>query len=591
MLDDEVVNQPNKQQFEESNNDYTRLRTLLLGKDYESIIKQRVSLSDTQRVADVISEAFELRTKNDNSLSRQLAPIIESSIDASIRENPKRIANIIFPIIGPAVRKAVARAVSDMIYSLNYLLQQSLSTKSLIWRYKAWRLGIPYGQYVFLKSIHYRVEQIFFIHKETGILLQSCSAPGVVYQDPDLVSSMLTAITDFMSDSFAQQSDELKVIQLSDLTLLIEPGPHCVVAFAVRGAAGKKVKLSLSELVEKLQGQYRPQLESFEGDITDFDDSHKKLREHLHEKVLTKEKQKPWYSLTLISMIFIFIGGFSYQLWQKHSLVGSFIQTLKQEQGYQLIEHQFANDKLVIDLLRSPQAKHFTEIKQDYETLFIEKGIELILHEKLAAIAQAEHFLPLLHQKYQVNFEVKDSQDGKSLIASGNIRQDLFEQLKVDPVILNSFAQLNTENLKLLASKSEMQSTREQIYQLIEEVNSSFFYFDLASDVLTEESHKSLSSTIRKLQLMLRLQEKASIRVIQIVIIGYADQQGPRSTNQNLSEQRAKLVANMLTANNITENLIVSWGLGVKDLKTVPKELQRRVSIQILSIAEPGVPE
>ena len=63
MLDDEVVNQPNKQQFEESNNDYTRLRSLLLGKDYESIIKQRVSLSDTQRVADVISEAFELRTQ------------------------------------------------------------------------------------------------------------------------------------------------------------------------------------------------------------------------------------------------------------------------------------------------------------------------------------------------------------------------------------------------------------------------------------------------------------------------------------------------------------------------------------------------
>ena len=142
-----------------------------------------------------------------------------------------------------------------------------------------------------------------------------------------------------------------------------------------------------------------------------------------------------------------------------------------------------------------------------------------------------------------------------------------------------------------MRQKVKCNLTREQIYQLIEEVNSSFFYFDLASDVLTEESHKSLSSTIRKIQLMLRLQEKASVKIIQIVIIGYADQQGPRLTNQNLSEQRAKLVANMLTANNVTENLIVSWGLGVKDLETVPKELQRRVSIQILSIAEPGVPE
>lgn len=94
--------------------------------------------------------------------------------------------------------------------------------------------------------------------------------------------------------------------------------------------------------------------------------------------------------------------------------------------------------------------------------------------------------------------------------------------------------------------------------------------------------------SIQQLKQLISLQETARVDIIQIGVSGYADRQGTRLANQELSEQRAKLVANMLLANHIDENLIVSWGFGVKDLATVPSDLQRRVSIQILSQSQTG---
>lgn len=483
MLDQKVIEQSSESETDPSN-DYFRLRSLLLGKDYENIIEERVSLSDTDRVANVISEAFKKRSRRDNSLAQHMSPIIESSIDASIKENPQRITNVIFPIIGPAVRKAVASAIADMVHSLNHLLQQSLSAKNLIWRFKAWRLGVPYGQYVFLKSVHYRVEQIFFIHKNTGILLQSSSAPGVTYQDPDLVSSMLTAISDFMTDSFDQQSDTLSVIQFSDLSLLIEPGPHCVVAFAVRGAVNEEVKLSLSELVEELQGQYRPVLESFEGDITQFDDSRKILKEHLREKVISKESQKPWLALTLISFGLGLIGYLSFTFWQEQNLVDSYIKALKREPGYQLVSHQFKDHVLTIDLLRSPQSKSLAEFQQPFTDSFSQKEINIKTNDKLAAISQPEHFLPLLQQKYQINFEIDNEKGGSVLVASGTIRQDVLQQLQTDPIVTNAFGNLNTQKLSLLVPLSEQKKAELEFNQLVDDINSRFYYFEVASDTL-----------------------------------------------------------------------------------------------------------
>ena len=206
-LDPLAQQRPDKLEINDDN-DYLKLRQLLLGNDYDTALQRYISKEeDAERVAKVLVHAIELSKQKDNSLGEALAPVVDEAINNSIESNPKRITNIIFPVMGPAIRKAVASALTEMVQSLNTLLEQSLSFKSLKWRISAWRAGVPYAQYVLLQTVQFRVEQVFLVHKETGLLLNSLSAKEVSTQDPELVSSMLTAITDFVSDSFLDSSE------------------------------------------------------------------------------------------------------------------------------------------------------------------------------------------------------------------------------------------------------------------------------------------------------------------------------------------------------------------------------------------------
>ena len=54
-------------------------------------------------------------------------------------------------------------------------------------------------------TLVYRVEHVFLIHRHTGLLIANAASQDATSQDPQLVSSMLSAIQDFVRDSFAEQ--------------------------------------------------------------------------------------------------------------------------------------------------------------------------------------------------------------------------------------------------------------------------------------------------------------------------------------------------------------------------------------------------
>ena len=160
-----------------------------------------------------------------------------------MRKDPKPLADAIFPIMGPAIRKSIAAALSGMVQSLNQTLSYSLSAQGLKWRWEALRTGKSFSEVVLLHTLRYRVEQVFLIHRETGLLLRHLSAGASVVQDADMVSGMLTAIQDFVKDSFTVgQGDQLQTMQLVDLTVWIEQGPLAILAGAIRGTAPQELR-------------------------------------------------------------------------------------------------------------------------------------------------------------------------------------------------------------------------------------------------------------------------------------------------------------------------------------------------------------
>ena len=131
----------------------------------------------------------------------------------AVRERPAVIAEAIFPIIGAAINRAMREALSRMMQQTTYALEHAFSLRSWRWRLEARATGAV-SEVVLLHSLVYRVEQVFLIHPESGLLLQHVHADmpqasveeSIELQNATMVSSMLTAIQDFVRDSFRTDS-------------------------------------------------------------------------------------------------------------------------------------------------------------------------------------------------------------------------------------------------------------------------------------------------------------------------------------------------------------------------------------------------
>jgi OOP family OmpA-OmpF porin len=85
-------------------------------------------------------------------------------------------------------------------------------------------------------TLVYQVEHVFLVHRHTGLLIAHVAAENAVSQDPQLVSSMLVAIQDFVRDSFSGAEHQgVDSVQLGDLRLWSEPGPFAALVAVIRG--------------------------------------------------------------------------------------------------------------------------------------------------------------------------------------------------------------------------------------------------------------------------------------------------------------------------------------------------------------------
>ena len=86
--------------------EWHRLRHLLFGTERESLNALSAKIGDrdslARSVAGVLPEAIALRARQDDRISHVLAPVVEESLQQSVRVNPQPLVDALFPIMGPA---------------------------------------------------------------------------------------------------------------------------------------------------------------------------------------------------------------------------------------------------------------------------------------------------------------------------------------------------------------------------------------------------------------------------------------------------------------------------------------------------------
>jgi OOP family OmpA-OmpF porin len=286
------------------------LRALLLGQQVIELQQLQKRLDDpnlrAEELSQVLAKAVALSIKRDRGLQRSFHPIVEQALQISVARNPGLLATALAPIIGESVRKAVANAFRSMAENINLMLERSLSFESMKWRFEAMRTGKSYGEIALLRSLRYKVQQVFLIHRETGLVLQHISAKGEGVSEAELVSGMLTAIQDFVRDSFSSKhSQDLETMQAGEFTIWVHHGPQALLAGTILGTPPPELRNVFAHENELIHQEFAAALTSFNGDASAFDAA----RPHLQKCLLGQTGQPKRGAAWAFALLALFVLG------------------------------------------------------------------------------------------------------------------------------------------------------------------------------------------------------------------------------------------------------------------------------------------
>ena len=109
------------------------------------------------------------------------------------------------------------------------------------------------------------IQDIMLIHKN-GLLLARYQYGAGVKVDDDVYSGMLTAILDFVDESFKREEKGIRKFEFKDYSVLLHRGRDSFLAVAYSGAPPRKIDSLLAGLMTRIENIYGTRIENFSGD-------------------------------------------------------------------------------------------------------------------------------------------------------------------------------------------------------------------------------------------------------------------------------------------------------------------------------------
>ena len=561
------------------------LRSLLLAAEETQVTRIQERLDDPRSRAEdvgrVLPEAIAIRSGEDRALTDALLPSVEEAIGISVRRHPDVLVDGLFPVMGPAIRKSIVNTLSEMLESLNQTLALGFSRQGLKWRIEAWRTGKPFAQVVLLRTLLYRVEQVFLIHRETGLLLAQVSAGGGAVEDADMVSGMLTAIRDFVNDSFGSGAGAggLDAFRVGELTVFVEQGPQALVAAVIRGSPPADLRTVLAEALERIHREQERAFEEFSGDTAAFQRSREALetclksqKQPAQEKARRVRGARRYVPLFVALAVVLGLAGFwTFSTVRRNRRFDDYIRRLAAQPGIVVTSSGRRGGKLFVAGLRDPLASDPAALLTPSK---LEPGEVVSTWKPYRALdanlvlARARTFLAA---PATVTFKLEDG----ALVASGSAPRRWIEDSRSlaraipDVSFYDDRGVADTDAKALDAARERLEARR--------------IFFARGSSELAPTEEGKLTAIAADLRALPGLAAAAG-RELSIEVVGRGDSEGSSDFNAALSRRRAERVLAALRAATAAAPL-TAIGVGsaqplVEEKSEEDKQLNRSVSFR-----------
>ena len=593
------------------------LRELLVGPEREDLADLRRIVTDpaerAHELSRILPHAVRLSTTQDAQLSEALAPTIESALKESVKKDPSVLTDVVFPIIGPAIRRAMADAFSKMLQSLNQTLEHSVSLQGFKWRFEAARTGKSFAEVVIARTLVYRVEQVFLIHKETGLLLAHVQAANAGAQDADMISGMHTAIQDFMSDAFQAEGDGKSTTQRGDHTLWGESSRRLTLAAFIRGIAPEEYRETLKAALERISIEQRTALANFSGDAAPFEASRPVLENCLQEQIAAPSRKLS--PLIWIVPLLLFAAGILYWSYaadresqgqageeqaeveaeqRRHAahravrdeqreadLLAKYARQLNAEEGIVVTEALRRDGRNYVAGLRDPLAAN-------PETFLGASGIPpdgITSHWEAYYALTPGLVVKRAAKRIEPPPTITLAMRGETLVANGSATAEWVAAAQQRVEVIPGVTAFDTsgvvdETLAALAAKKRA-------------IDETVLYFGDGAD-LSAESEAALHQLATQIKDLRHAAGEVGRRV-RITVTGHTTEAGGEAFNLKLSRSRADRIVATLVLDGVEATVLAAAGAAAHERKYVAAEedgRNRRVTFQAdFARANPGSPK
>ncbi len=615
------------------------LRDLLIGPYQKQLDKLQARLDTpelyAQDVSRVLPEAIARRSSQDRKMELALEPLTARAIRASIKKDRQVFVDALFPVMGPAIRKAIAAAIQGMIQSVNQVLDHSLSIQGFKWRLEAMRTRKPFAEIVLLHTLVYQVEQVFLIHRDSGLVLQHAVAGSAKAQNPDLISGMLTAIKDFVQDSFGTKKEEvLETMRVGERNIWIEHGRHAFVAAVIRGNPPVDLQQILRDAIDEIHFKEGSNLAIFNGDTTAFETVRYILDSCLQAQ-FKKAKRKSSYLLPIIVGLILVAAGFGiFYYYKAHSRWSMYVAGLRDEPGIVITSVVKKSGKRHIFGLRDPVATdplkllevsgldpadvafHW-ETYHSFHPPFVRQRLQTVFNppptvalefkegvlsakgtatgkwiEETGRLAVAVPWIEAFHSDDVIDIDAKLKPpasvilelDGRTLSAQGSASNRWISTTRQTAANLPGIDHYNDQAL--------INEDLQRLEYLGVALQKKVFLFKPGLKEMAAGQQETFDNLVEEIRQFFSYAESAG-RPYMIEIVGHSDASGSQIQNLQISRERAEAFRDQLVARNLAREKFVAIGVGSsqpvrEEITDSDRAFNRSVTLKPVAVANPS---
>lgn len=157
---------------------FNQLRKILLEQDWEErqeLAQKLHDLDDQLNSRDRFESKVEPILKDQEARFQQnfpqlFGPQITETISTQIKESQDEVVEALYPIIGRMIKKYIASEIQKLSEKVDQQMELAFSWEGWKIRIKAWFSGTPQKEVMLSQLIEPKIEEIFVIEKDSGIL-------------------------------------------------------------------------------------------------------------------------------------------------------------------------------------------------------------------------------------------------------------------------------------------------------------------------------------------------------------------------------------------------------------------------------------